>query len=69
MLRAHLYEVSITKFLIQIHSRLGKGLSDIFRILSVVGAYEFSGGGHRFCHDNFVRPKVAICQISFISVY
>ncbi|THH11168.1 hypothetical protein EW145_g835 [Phellinidium pouzarii] len=39
------------------HSKLGKGLSDVFRILSVVGAYEFSGGGHQFCHDHFVRPK------------
>ncbi|KAH8114512.1 P-loop containing nucleoside triphosphate hydrolase protein, partial [Phellopilus nigrolimitatus] len=40
-----------------IHSRLGKSLSDVFRVLSVVGAYEFAGGGHQFCHDHFVRPK------------
>ncbi|KAF9242610.1 P-loop containing nucleoside triphosphate hydrolase protein [Melanogaster broomeanus] len=29
----------------------------IFRILSVVGAYEFAGGGLQFCCDHFVRPK------------
>lgn len=31
------------------HSKLGKGTSDVFRYLSVVGAYEFAGGGHAFC--------------------
>ncbi|KAG2155816.1 P-loop containing nucleoside triphosphate hydrolase protein [Suillus bovinus] len=30
---------------------------DIFRLLSVVGAYEYSGGGHQFCKAHFVRPK------------
>ncbi|KAI5122781.1 hypothetical protein M0805_000125 [Coniferiporia weirii] len=39
------------------HAKLGKGLSDVFRILSVVGAYEFTGGGQQFCRDHFVRPK------------
>lgn len=33
-------------------------MSDIFKILSVVGAYEYAGGGHKFCADHFVRPKV-----------
>ncbi|KAF8843324.1 P-loop containing nucleoside triphosphate hydrolase protein [Paxillus ammoniavirescens] len=41
----------------QTHAALGKSTSDIFRILSVVGAYEFAGGGLRFCSDHFVRPK------------
>ncbi|KAJ7095872.1 P-loop containing nucleoside triphosphate hydrolase protein [Mycena belliarum] len=39
------------------HSALGNFTSDVFRILSVVGAYEFSGGGHKFCAEHFVRPK------------
>ncbi|KAG1790271.1 P-loop containing nucleoside triphosphate hydrolase protein [Suillus plorans] len=26
-------------------------------LLSVVGAYEYSGGGHEFCKAHFVRPK------------
>ncbi|KAJ7644132.1 P-loop containing nucleoside triphosphate hydrolase protein [Roridomyces roridus] len=39
------------------HSALGNFTSDIFRILSVVGAYEFAGGGHQFCVDHFVRLK------------
>ncbi|EJD50705.1 P-loop containing nucleoside triphosphate hydrolase protein [Auricularia subglabra TFB-10046 SS5] len=39
------------------HSRLGNGQSDMFRLLSVVGAYEFAGGGPAFCAENFVRLK------------
>ncbi|KAH7337143.1 P-loop containing nucleoside triphosphate hydrolase protein [Rhizoctonia solani] len=55
---------------LQIHSAFGKGASDIFRWLSVIGAYEFEynrGLGtmrkgsesavERFCRENFVRPK------------
>ncbi|KAL5520124.1 hypothetical protein ACEPAG_1784 [Sanghuangporus baumii] len=41
----------------EIHARMGKGLSDVFRLLSVVGAYEFAGGGLQFCQEHFVRPK------------
>lgn len=36
---------------------LGVGLSDTFRLLSVVGAYEYEGGSTSFCDQNFVRPK------------
>nr|CDI55166.1 related to ECM16-putative DEAH-box RNA helicase [Melanopsichium pennsylvanicum 4] len=36
---------------------LGTGLSDTFRLLSVVGAYEYSGGSVSFCDKNFLRPK------------
>ncbi|KAK0187982.1 P-loop containing nucleoside triphosphate hydrolase protein [Armillaria mellea] len=39
------------------HSSLGKGTSDMFRVLSVVGAYEYAGGGLKFCGEHFVRPK------------
>ncbi|CAE6373665.1 unnamed protein product [Rhizoctonia solani] len=55
---------------LQVHSAFGKGASDIFRWLSVIGAYEFEhnrGLGtvrkgnestvERFCRENFVRPK------------
>ncbi|KAG1742366.1 P-loop containing nucleoside triphosphate hydrolase protein [Suillus paluster] len=41
----------------QVHGSLGNSNSDIFRLLSVVGAYEYSGGGRQFCKDHFVRPK------------
>ncbi|KAL5482731.1 ECM16 [Sanghuangporus weigelae] len=41
----------------EVHARLGKCLSDVFRLLSVVGAYEFAGGGLQFCQEHFVRPK------------
>ncbi|GJE85929.1 ATP-dependent RNA helicase [Phanerochaete sordida] len=41
----------------EIHASLGDHASDVFRILSVVGAYEYAGGGHKFCADHFVRPK------------
>ncbi|KAG9315883.1 P-loop containing nucleoside triphosphate hydrolase protein [Chiua virens] len=41
----------------QAHASLGNSTSDIFRVLSVVGAYEFAGGGTQFCFDHFVRPK------------
>ncbi|KIL67888.1 hypothetical protein M378DRAFT_985682 [Amanita muscaria Koide BX008] len=40
-----------------LHASLGKNTSDIFKLLSVVGAYEYAGGGHRFCEEHFVRPK------------
>ncbi|CDS02175.1 hypothetical protein [Sporisorium scitamineum] len=36
---------------------LGAGLSDTFRLLSVVGAYEYAGGSVSFCDKNFLRPK------------
>ncbi|EPQ54490.1 P-loop containing nucleoside triphosphate hydrolase protein [Gloeophyllum trabeum ATCC 11539] len=39
------------------HAALGNFTSDIFKILSVVGAYEYAGGGHSFCMEHFVRPK------------
>jgi len=42
------------------HASLGKSTSDIFRMLSVVGAYEYAGGGHQFCDEHFVGPKVTI---------
>ncbi|KAG7443024.1 P-loop containing nucleoside triphosphate hydrolase protein [Guyanagaster necrorhizus] len=41
----------------QTHSSLGTGTSDMFRVLSVVGAYEYAGGGLKFCGEHFVRPK------------
>ena len=40
------------------HSTLGNATSDVFRLLSVVGAYEFAGGGPEFCAKHFVRLKV-----------
>ncbi|CBQ69096.1 related to ECM16-putative DEAH-box RNA helicase [Sporisorium reilianum SRZ2] len=36
---------------------LGAGLSDTFRLLSVLGAYEYAGGSVSFCDKNFLRPK------------
>jgi ATP-dependent RNA helicase DHX37/DHR1 len=42
----------------QRHSALGKSTSDVFKILSVVGAYEYDGGSVKFCESNFVRIKV-----------
>ncbi|KAI0269827.1 P-loop containing nucleoside triphosphate hydrolase protein [Gloeopeniophorella convolvens] len=41
----------------QLHASLGKSSSDLFSILSVVGAYEYAGGGQTFCAEHFVRPK------------
>ncbi|KAF8645182.1 hypothetical protein AX16_008009 [Volvariella volvacea WC 439] len=39
------------------HSALGKSTSDMLKMLSVVGAYEYAGGGPKFCEEHFVRPK------------
>lgn len=50
----------------KLHSSLGNSSSDILRILSVVGAYEFAGGGHKFCEEHFVRPKVRRIPNHFI---
>lgn len=33
-------------------------MSDVFRMLAVVGAYEYDGTGDRFCAKNYVRSKV-----------
>ncbi|KIJ54659.1 hypothetical protein M422DRAFT_73568 [Sphaerobolus stellatus SS14] len=41
----------------QMHASLGNSTSDIFRLLSVIGAYEFAGGGLDFCSQHFVRAK------------
>ncbi|TBU35061.1 P-loop containing nucleoside triphosphate hydrolase protein [Dichomitus squalens] len=41
----------------KLHASLGNASSDVLRVLSVVGAYEFAGGGHKFCEEHFVRPK------------
>jgi ATP-dependent RNA helicase DHX37/DHR1 len=44
---------------LQTHGSLGNATSDMFRLLSIVGAYEYAGGGHMFCSEHFVRPKVS----------
>lgn len=41
----------------QAHSALGDGASDIFKLLSAVGAYEYEGGSKAFCESNFLRVK------------
>ncbi|PVF97189.1 P-loop containing nucleoside triphosphate hydrolase protein [Serendipita vermifera] len=40
-----------------LHTSLGNGQSDLFRLLSVIGAYEFAGGTTQFCRKHFVRDK------------
>jgi hypothetical protein len=42
------------------HASLGKYTSDVFKTLSVIGAYENVGGGQKFCSEHFVRPKVGL---------
>ncbi|KAF9783494.1 P-loop containing nucleoside triphosphate hydrolase protein [Thelephora terrestris] len=42
---------------LQTQSALGNGSSDILRLLSAAGAYEYAGGGAKFCAENFVRQK------------
>ena len=42
----------------QQYAALGDAASDMFKLLAVIGAYEFDGGGAAFCARNFVRPKV-----------
>ncbi|KAJ3568750.1 hypothetical protein NP233_g5510 [Leucocoprinus birnbaumii] len=39
------------------HASLGNFTSDILKALSVVGAYEYQGGGVEFCSQHFVRFK------------
>jgi len=50
----------------QLHSSLGNYTSDLFKMLSVVGAYEYSGGGQGFCAEHFVRPKVSLDHLFFL---
>ncbi|KAF8908975.1 P-loop containing nucleoside triphosphate hydrolase protein [Gymnopilus junonius] len=40
-----------------VHASLGNLASDLFKLLSVVGAYEYAGGGQKFCAEHFIRPK------------
>lgn len=49
----------------QKYAALGKGMSDVFKLLSVVGAYEYEGGRDSFCEANFVRTKVRPSVASF----
>jgi len=42
------------------HASLGNYTSDVFKTLSVIGAYEYAGGGQKFCSEHFVRPKVGL---------
>lgn len=42
----------------KMHASLGNGQSDIFKLLSVVGAYEYAGGSSEFCAAHFVRMRV-----------
>ena len=44
----------------QQHAALGKASSDIFKMLSVVGAYEYDGGSVKFCEKSYVRAKVSM---------
>ncbi|SHO77234.1 Similar to S.cerevisiae protein ECM16 (Essential DEAH-box ATP-dependent RNA helicase specific to U3 snoRNP) [Malassezia sympodialis ATCC 42132] len=51
-----------SKYFKKLHTfdSLGDGLSDAFRLLSVVGAYSYEatrGNSMQFCRDNFVRIK------------
>src|SRR5882724_8329098 len=46
-------------WIFQTHASLGNASSDVFRMLSVVGAYEYAQGGRAFCEEQFVRPKVS----------
>jgi ATP-dependent RNA helicase DHX37/DHR1 len=48
------------------HASLGKYTSDVFKTLSVIGAYEYAGGGQKFCSEHFVRPKVGFLDLSVI---
>ncbi|GAA5964446.1 hypothetical protein JCM3765_006281 [Sporobolomyces pararoseus] len=59
-LRAKEERKVIRKAFFQVQQRyaaLGKGMSDVFKMLSVVGAYEYEGGKDSFCEANFVRIK------------
>ena len=42
------------------HASLGKYTSDVFKTLSVIGAYENAGGGQKFCSEHFIRLKVGL---------
>jgi len=48
---------------------LGSSPAIEYKVLSVVGAYEYAGGGHKFCAEHFVQHKVrSQCYISIIFV-
>ncbi|KAI6122506.1 P-loop containing nucleoside triphosphate hydrolase protein [Pisolithus croceorrhizus] len=47
----------------QMHAALGKSTSDILKMLSVVGAYEYAGGGLQFCSEHFIVPLKTMEEI------
>lgn len=42
---------------------LGGGASDLFKLVALLGAYDYEGSKSSFCSDNFVRAKVS-CPMS-----
>ena len=44
---------------LQRFAALGGGSSDLFRLIALVGAYDFEGSSSTFCERNFVRAKVS----------
>lgn len=39
---------------------LGNGTSDLFKLVALLGAYDYEGSNPDFCAKNFVRPKVSL---------
>jgi hypothetical protein len=37
---------------------LGNGSSDLFKLVALLGAYDYEGSNPNFCGNNFVRAKV-----------
>ncbi|KAF8630939.1 hypothetical protein AX17_005296 [Amanita inopinata Kibby_2008] len=40
-----------------LHASLGNSTSDVLKLLSVIGAFEYAGGSRKFCEEHFVRVK------------
>lgn len=45
---------------------LGNGSSDLFKLVALLGAYDYEGSNPNFCGNNFVRAKVNPVPLLFL---
>lgn len=45
---------------------LGNGSSDLFKLVALLGAYDYEGSNPNFCGNNFVRAKVNSVRLFFL---
>lgn len=55
----------IDRLLSQRYLSLGNGTSDLFKLIALLGAYDYEGSNPNFCTKSFVRAKVSSFALQF----